>query len=112
MGGRAARYKGHQFERDWANLLKETGLDPTARRNVEETQVASVDIKTELPFGFQLKAWSKWRESPNVVLEQAAGGSNEHQTPIGVVKIDRKEPVVLMYKDDFINLLRLLYGLQ
>lgn len=104
MSGAYARRKGHSFERWVANRLKE--LDPTARRNVEETQCASVDIKTRLPLGFQLKSLGRWSLTPHSVFEQAKGGCSPEQEPVCVVKITHKEPILAFV--DFEFLLKLL----
>lgn len=99
--GKAARTKGHSFERLVAILLRE--IDPDARRNVEETQKAGHDIKTNLRFGIQCKCLSQWRLHPDQIMAQAEKPCTKDQIPLGVVKIDRKKPVAIMYLDDFVK---------
>lgn len=102
---RAARIKGHSWERHVAIMLRKK-LDPTARRNVEECQFGSVDIKTTLPLAIQCKALRNWSVSPHEILKQADSGNQNPgvSTPVGFVKIDSKKPLAIMYLDDFLKM--------
>lgn len=109
LGGRAARAKGLTWEREIANRLKE--IDPTARRNVEETQTASVDIKTELPLAIQAKCLARWSLTPHSIYDQARGGAlDEDHFPVGIVKINNKEPLVIMSFEDWLIFIERIYG--
>lgn len=108
VSGAGARKKGHDFERAVARLLQK--IDPTARRNVEECQQASVDIKTVLPYGIQCKRLGRWTLSPNAVLKQAANGSDK--TPVAIIQTNHNEPVVVMYLEDWFQLLLKIYPLS
>jgi hypothetical protein len=106
--GRAARVKGHGWERTVAIHLRT--VDPSARRNVEETQISGLDIKTKLPLAIQCKAFSKWHTTVDEVLLQAAKAAEPGQTPVAIVKIDRREPTVTMYFTDFMAWITELFG--
>lgn len=109
MGGRAARTKGHSFEREVAILLRQ--IDKGARRNVEETQVSGLDIKTSLPLGIQCKRFKNWHITPEAALLQAASASEPHQTPVLISKIDHKEATVTMYLYDWFDWCKRLFGI-
>lgn len=103
MSGSYARRKGHSFERDIANRLK--ALDPTARRNVTETQEGSFDITTELPLAIQCKSLGRWSLTPHVIWEQAHMHA-KGRMPVGVVKITHKAPeLVILAWDDFYKMI-------
>lgn len=120
MGGKASRVKGHTWERSVAIKLRER-LDPHARRNVSETQEGTVDIETSLPLGIQCKALKSWALSPTAIYAQAAIGTKKlndrrkpgepEKIPVGIVKINRKSPsLVLIALDHFLDLLEVVYG--
>ena len=106
--GKAQRVKGHSFEREVARLLRD--LDPSARRNVEEPQVAGCDIKTKLPLAIQCKCLKNWSVLPHSILAQAAGGADsKEQIPVGIVRIDRKKPdLAILALADFLEILEAL----
>jgi len=52
----SAKSKGNAFERRWAEMLRDSGCDLAAKRNLEEVRESSVDIITQLPFGFQVRS--------------------------------------------------------
>lgn len=106
--GRAARAKGHSFECDIANKLKP--LDPSARRNVSESQQGSFDILTELPLAIQCKSLARWTRTPHAIWQQAKDHAGD-RTPVGVVKITRKAPIlVVLAWEDYYTMLEKLYG--
>lgn len=102
------RKKGHDLERAVARLLKR--IDPTARRNVEECQQASVDIKMALPFDIQCKRIGRWSMTPHAILQEAVDGGTPGNTPVGIVKTNRQEAVVVMYAEDWFRLVATLYA--
>lgn len=108
--GKAQRTKGHSWERSIAVALRH--IDPNARRNVQETQIASVDILTDLPLAIQAKCLKNWSVLPHAILKQAKDGRlDKDDMPVGVVKIDRKSPnLVILDFEDFIAMLEKLYG--
>lgn len=108
--GKAQRTKGHSWERSIAVSLRH--IDPTARRNVQETQIASVDILTEIPIAIQAKCLKRWSLTPHSIWEQANDGKlDPSHIPVGIVKIDRKKPnLVILDFDHFVSMLEKLYG--
>ena len=110
MGGKAARTKGHSFERFIAIELRK--IDPTAMRNVAETQQASVDINTRLPLAIQCKALKRWSLTPHSIYAQACDGARKPtDVPITIVKIDNKSPqLVTMALEHFLQLMEAMYG--
>jgi hypothetical protein len=110
MGGKAARTKGSSFERFIATEIR--SIDPHARRNVSETQQASVDITTCLPLAIQCKALKNWSLSPHAIYAQAASGAvRSTDVPVGIVKIDKRQPkLVLIALEHFLELINALYG--
>lgn len=98
---KAARTKGHQFERDVVNILKDRGYD--ARRNLSQTREGGGDIK--LPrWMFECKRYKaigriyEW-------LDQAITGASGIQKPIVVAKADRKDEIVIMRLSDFLEIM-------
>ena len=107
LGGAARRNKGASFEREIAIRLRE--IDNTARRNVEECQQASTDIKTSLPFALQLKCLGRWSTTPHKIWEQARDGDRD-KTPVGIVKVNHKETLVIMSFDGWFDMVKKVYG--
>lgn len=94
MGGRSSRTKGHAFEREIAQRLRP--YDSSARRNVAETQIASVDIITKLPFGIQCKRMREWPNPLNVIRQAREGiGEQDGIIPTGIVKVDFEHRTVV-----------------
>lgn len=87
-------------------------LDPTAKRNVAESQEASVDIITKLPLAIQCKNLARWNISPHSILEQAKDGALKvGGTPVGIVRISNKSPdLVILDLQYFLCILEKLYG--
>jgi hypothetical protein len=110
MGGKSARTKGHSFERAIAIKIRE--IDKTARRNVSECQQASVDILTDLPLAIQCKALNNWSKSPTNIYAQAAEGRlHEEDIPVGIVKIDNRQPILCFIAlEHFLEWVKIIYG--
>ena len=95
------RTKGHQFERDIVNLLKEKGYP--AARNLTQTRDSGGDIN--LPrWLIECKRYAKigrvyeW-------LEQAIKAASGIQKPIVIAKADREEEIVIMRLTDFMEVM-------
>lgn len=102
--------KGKAYERFIAIKLRE--IDPTAKRNMSEPQEASVDIITKLPLAIQCKALRSWSKSPtNIYAQAAAGRLNENDIPVGIVKIDNRNPhLCFMALEHFLEWVKIIYG--
>lgn len=96
MGGRSSRTKGHAFERYVAQRLRP--YDKDARRNVAETQVASVDIITKLPLGIQCKCLKKWVNPQRIYMQAEDGTRVNGVIPMGLVKIDYQPREIVLMK--------------
>ena len=95
------RTKGHQFERDIVNLLKDRGYQ--AARNLTQTRDSGGDIN--LPrWLIECKRYAKigrvyeW-------LDQAITAASGVQKPIVVAKADRKDEIVIMRLSDFMEIM-------
>ena len=101
--GKQQRRKGADFERDFVSLLR--SLDPTARRNLDQYQERSgKDIRTYLPFTFQLKCGAK----PNIwrAFKEAQDAQEDGKFPVAIIRRDRKNTVAVMAADDWLDLVR------
>lgn len=99
--GKLARRKGHQFERDVVNKLKD--IFTKARRRLEyQADVAEdgVDIDNTGEFCFQLKRLKKYA-SINAIKEIKREGIH-----VLVTKGDNEREVAVMYLDDFLVLIK------
>ena len=99
--GKAQRTKGHQFERDIVNLLKEKGYP--AARNLTQTRDSGGDIN--LPrWLIECKRYAKigrvyeW-------LEQAITAASGSQKPVVVARADNEEAIVIMRFTDFMEVM-------
>ena len=97
---KSQRDKGHGFERDIVNLLKEHGYE--ASRNLTQTRDSGGDIN--LPrWLFECKRYAKI--AVYTWLDQAIKSAKGNQTPVVVAKADRKEAIVIMRLTDFMEIM-------
>jgi len=94
------RDKGHNFERDVVNWLKDWGFE--ASRNLTQTRDSGGDIS--LPHWlFECKRYAKI--AVYTWLRQAEIAAKPEQIPVVVAKADRQEPIVIMRFDKFLELM-------
>jgi Holliday junction resolvase len=94
------RDKGHNFERDVVNWLKDWGFE--ASRNLTQTRDSGGDIS--LPrWLFECKRYAKI--AVYTWLRQAEIAAKPEQIPVVVAKADRQEPIVIMRFDKFLELM-------
>jgi len=94
------RDKGHNFERDIVNWLKDWGFE--ASRNLTQTRDSGGDIS--LPrWLFECKRYAKI--AVYTWLRQAEIAAKPEQIPVVVAKADRQEPIVIMRFDKFLELM-------
>ena len=99
--GKSQRNKGHQFERDIVNFLKEKGYD--AARNLTQTRDSGGDIN--LPrWLIECKRYANIGRVHDW-LDQAVTAASGIQKPIVIAKADRKEEIVIMRLSDFIEVM-------
>ena len=108
----AAKAKGRkaqQLVRD-ALLAAYPDLEPDDIKSIGMGQAGN-DIELSpaarklVPYAFEVKARAKVSLIYDV-LEQAKASDKNGLTPIGVIKADRKKPVVVLELDHFIDLLK------
>lgn len=95
--GKMQRTKGAAFEREVVRDLINLGYDE-ARRNLEQVREGGGDIN--LP-GFLLECKRYANIAVYKWLEQAKTAAKPEQTPVVVARADRKEPIVILYWNDF-----------
>jgi Holliday junction resolvase len=106
-GGRAARTKGHNFERSVANYLKEkTGF--TFKRGLSQTRSGSTEesdvVCEEIPLlHFECKK-GKRTNIKGAYKQAIENMKDETGVPIIVTKDDREDTLVTMRIDDWIKL--------
>jgi hypothetical protein len=99
--GKWQRRKGATFERFVVNKFKK--LFPDSQRHLEfqkEQAEKGVDVFAG-PFGIQCKAYKNYAPINKIVEIK-----DNEVIPLLVTKGDRKEPVVCMYLDDFLELIK------
>lgn len=92
--GKTARRKGHNFERDVANLLKP--YFPDAKRQLEYQEGLGYDIANTGELSIQCKVGKSFKIEK--ALKEAV---REKHIPIAITKKDREDIVVSMYWKDF-----------
>ena len=98
--GKRNRTRGHSFERDVVNALKDAGID--AARNLDQTRDGGGDIDIG---AYMIEC--KRRASIAVYdwLDQCTRAARPGQIPVVVARGDRRETVVILRLDDFIPML-------
>ena len=99
--GKLSRTKGHQFERDTANLFKE--IFPNARRAVEDSVVnEGVDIANTGPFRVQCKRYKGSVPMSKIEEVDTTNGG----IAVLVSRSDRERAKATLYLDDFLKLIK------
>ena len=102
MAGRAARRKGHDWERQLARLFKEVMPDAQVRRGLQyRSGEEAPDV--ELPCFF-IEAKRHKRTNIKAALKQAADNAPGGRWPLAVCKDDRQPALVAMLLEDFLEL--------
>lgn len=97
---KSQRDKGHNWERDVVHILKDRGYD--ASRNLTQTRDSGGDIIIG-KWLFECKRYAKI--AVYTWLEQAIKAAGEKLTPVVIAKADRKEPIVIMRLNDFLDII-------
>ena len=101
--GKSQRDKGARLERDIAAALG-AYFGIKAKRRLGQARDGGEDIDMDIPFTIEIKARA---EAPacQKFLEQAYEAAlDTARMPIAIIKGDRKQPVVLMYLTDWLEL--------
>lgn len=92
--GKTSRTKGHNFEREVANLLKT--YYPNAKRQLEYQEGLGYDIQNTGDLSVQCKIGKSFK------IENALKEAIQpKKIPVAITKQDREEVVVSMYWKDF-----------
>lgn len=98
--------KGSRLEKKFAQMLRETGLDPEAQRMVGSGAWFGfeTDIKTTLPFAFEMKNQETFRMWP--FWEQAERARKPFRDPVLVYSANNRPMMVVMVAEDWLNLVK------
>lgn len=104
QNGKYSRRKGHQFERDIANQLKD--IFPEARRQLEyhSADANGVDIQNTESFFFQCKKYKSY--VPCTKINEIRCDRSLGEVPILVTAGDNLEPLAVLPFKDLLNLIR------
>lgn len=106
MGGASSRRKGHQFEREVANMFKAAGFTD-ARRQLEyhEDDCRGVDIQGTGPYKVQCKKLAKY-VSINTIGEVVCDRQLAGEVPILVTAGDGLEAMAILPLVDLLALIK------
>ena len=117
MGGRASRLKGHNWERKVANIFKP--IFPDAKRGFQTRggTAEEPDVKGT-PFYIECKRMKRCneiaalRQAETALYEETECGTRrvDDRIPLADCKSDRQKATVTMYLEDFLPLIRSIYG--
>lgn len=101
-----ARQKGHNFERECAQLMREIGYKEciTARAGDRSKDNQGQDLLNTGSLIVQCKNMQKY--APATILEQIQ--HSEGYIPVVFSKAVRKEPIAILYLQDFLDLINLI----
>lgn len=99
--------KGRDFEIEIAKSLRESGLDPTAKRMPRSGAIEGLesDILTSLPINIEAKKQEKW--DPLSYYEQAESETKHGEIPVVVMGKNRTEPFAFLKWKDLVYLMQL-----
>lgn len=104
MSGKRSRTKGHAFERDMVNTLKEYWPEAcTSRAESKNLDDKGVDICYTAPFSFQCKAVERLSPGVHEVLKSMPDDTNYNAV---LWKRNNKGTVVSMDLGDFLELIQ------
>ena len=112
MTHRSKRAKGNRLEAKFSQMIREKGLDDTARRmpGSGAFEGFKTDIHTKLPFSFELKnsetvkLWQWWK--------QACDQATIAKPPVLVTSGNFRPMLAIMDVSTFLNLLREIQDLE
>lgn len=95
-----SRNKGCVGEREFVHFLRERGFKARRGQQYSGTETTA-DIISELPFHFEVKRRETFSLYPSIEQAKSDCGNG---TPVVVHRKSRKPWVVVMYADDFLEL--------
>jgi len=105
MGGASSRRKGHQFERDVANMLREVMPGADIKRGLQSRGGGAEEMDVECPY-FAVECKKGPMPNPRAALRQATNDAKPGKVPIGVIGDDRKPPFVVLSLEDFLGFVK------
>jgi len=109
MPGRSARTKGHQYERDLANLFKDRYRWKEAKRGWQYSN-GRKEPDVIIPYLY-VEAKRQKKTYPKKALEQAMNDLKELQKivkedkiPVAITKEDRQDALITLRLDDFLTI--------
>lgn len=101
--GRSARTKGHNFEREMAQLFRELGWSDcvTSRSESKNLDDLGIDLCYTDPFQIQCKAQEKMDTAPHDLLSSMPEGLN-----VVIHKRNNKGTIVYLDLKNFLNLIK------
>lgn len=97
--------KGRDFELEIAKSLRESGLDPLAKRMPRSGAIETLDgdILTQLPVNFELKNQKKW--SIHEWYEQALNAKKQNEIAVVVAKREFDQAYAFLSWNDFVQMM-------
>ena len=95
--------KGKTFERWVARYLRESGYEEARRGQQFKGGADSPDVIGLDGFHIECKNTQQWNAYKFV--EQSERDAGENEKPIVIAKKNRKRPLVMMYLDDFMEVI-------
>ncbi len=108
MGGKASRRKGHDFERDIANRLREVMPGADIKRGLQSRGGGAEEADVVCPY-FHVECKVGKLPNPRAALAQAVRDAKPGKVPVAIVKDDRQPPFVVMQLDEWLDFVKLVH---
>lgn len=110
MSGKLSRTKGHSFEREISVALRL--VFPSARRQLEyhENDCNGIDIANTGPYKIQCKRGKKYASLS--AIKEVKADEMMGDVPVLVTKGDNERILVCLPLEEFIDLLKIKYGIK
>ncbi len=105
MGGKGARRKGHQWERDVAGMFRKIMPGAVIKRGLQSRGGGAEEADVVCPY-FHPECKVGKLPSPRAALLQAtrdATAAGLWKMPVAVIKQDRQSPIVVLHLEDFLK---------
>ena len=101
--GKSQRDKGARLERDIAKALA-AYFGIKATRRLGQARDGGEDLDIDIPFTIEIKARAEAPAAQKFLEQAQAAALDTARMPIAIIKGDRKQPVVLMFLTDWLEL--------
>ena len=104
--------KGSKAEREFAQMLVDAGLDKYAKRMLRSGAIKGfdTDIKTKLPFAFEIKAQETWKPLEYYKQADLANPNRGRLRTVVIMTKNREDMYAFLEVNDFLELID--YALQ